>query len=91
LSSLLTKKQDIEMEQNIDNKQDIEKHLLDKLSVGVVSGWRYFSSQNPKWNSSLIIVWSDGTEDTFKWTKPNAEQIDFDIDCKPVKWRYACH
>jgi len=60
------------------------------LREGVVSGWRYFSSQYPKWNSNLEIVWADGTEDIFNWTKPNAEQIDFDIDCKPIKWRYAC-
>lgn len=78
------------MIQNIDNKQDTSKHLLDKLSVGAVRGWRYFSSQYPKWNSNLEIVWSDGTEDIFNWTKPNAEQLDFDIDCKPIKWRYAC-
>ena len=55
-----------------------------------VSGWRYFSSQTPKMNSDLEIVWSDGTEDIFMWTKPNIEQIDFDIDCHPIKWRYAC-
>ena len=34
---LLTKKQDIKIMQNIDNKQDTSKHLLDKLSVGAVS------------------------------------------------------
>jgi len=55
-----------------------------------VSGWRYFSSQKPKLNSDLEIVWSDGTEDIFRWIKPNIEQIDFDIDCRPIKWRYAC-
>lgn len=27
------------MIQNIDNKQDTSKHLLDKLRVGAVSGW----------------------------------------------------
>jgi hypothetical protein len=36
LSSLFTKKQDAKMIQNIDNKQDTSKHLLDKLSVGDV-------------------------------------------------------
>jgi hypothetical protein len=90
LSSLLTKKQDTKMAQNIDNKQDARTHLLGKLSVGAVSGWRYFSSQKPKLNSDLEIVWSDGTEDIFRWIKPNIEQLDFDIDCRPIKWRYAC-
>ena len=60
------------------------------LNKGAVSGWRYFSSQKPKLNSDLEIVWSDGTEDIFRWIKPNIEQIDFDIDCRPIKWRYAC-
>lgn len=64
--------------------------VQEQLRIGAVSGWRYFSSQYPKWNSNLEIVWSDGTEDIFNWTKPNAEQLDFDIDCKPIKWRYAC-
>ena len=61
-----------------------------KKSLSFVSGWRYFSSQKPKLNSDLEIVWSDGTEDIFRWIKPNIEQIDFDIDCRPIKWRYAC-
>ena len=71
------------MEQNINKPQNLA------FLKGAVIGWRYFSSQYPKWNSNLEIVWSDGTEDVIKWTKPNAEQIDFDIDCKPIKWRYA--
>lgn len=69
---------------------DIVLSEVKKFRIGAVSGWRYFSSQYPKWNSNLEIVWSDGTEDIFNWTKQNAEQLDFDIDCKPIKWRYAC-
>jgi hypothetical protein len=36
LSSLLTKKQDNKMNEEPEKKQDAEKHLLDKLSVGDV-------------------------------------------------------
>jgi uncharacterized membrane protein len=36
LSSLLTKKQDINMKEENENQQDTDKHLLDKLSVGDV-------------------------------------------------------
>lgn len=72
------------------NKQDTDKHLLDKLSVGAVSCWRYFSSGYPKWNTKIELMWNDKTEDSMIWSKPNVEQIDFDIDCRPMKWRYAC-
>lgn len=36
LSSLLTKKQDVNMKQKNGNQQDTDKHLHDKLSVGAV-------------------------------------------------------
>jgi hypothetical protein len=36
LSSLLTKKQDMNMKQKNENQQDTDKHLHDKLSVGAV-------------------------------------------------------
>jgi hypothetical protein len=36
LSSLLTKKQDKNMNENIEKQEDTEKHLLDKLNVGVM-------------------------------------------------------
>jgi hypothetical protein len=36
LSSLLTKKQDNKMNEEPEKKQDAEKHLLDKLSLGDV-------------------------------------------------------
>jgi len=36
LSSLLTKKQDINMKEENGNQQDTDKHLLDKFNVGAV-------------------------------------------------------
>lgn len=36
LSSLLTKKQDIDMSKSIDKQQDTEKHLQGKLPIGGV-------------------------------------------------------
>ena len=51
--------------------------------------WRYFSSGYPRWNTKIKLIWSDKTGDSMMWSKPNVEQIDFDIDCKPLKWRYA--
>jgi hypothetical protein len=35
LSSLLTKKQDKNMNEDIEKQEDTEKHLLDKLPIGV--------------------------------------------------------
>ena len=37
LSSLLTKKQDINMNEEIEKQEDTEKHLLNKLPIGDVS------------------------------------------------------
>jgi hypothetical protein len=36
LSSLLTKKQDKNMNEGIEKREDIEKHLMDKLPIGDV-------------------------------------------------------
>jgi hypothetical protein len=36
LSSLLTNKQDKNMNENIEKQEHTEKHLLDKLNVGVM-------------------------------------------------------
>lgn len=38
LSSLLTKKQDKNMNEDIENQEDIEKYIMDKLPIGAVIG-----------------------------------------------------
>lgn len=50
--------------------------------------WCYFSSSRPKWNSKIKVIWSDGTEDMIHWTKYNTKNIDFDLSCRPLKWKY---
>jgi hypothetical protein len=40
LSSLLTKKQDKNMNKDIEKEEDTEKHLLDKLPIGDVNSSR---------------------------------------------------
>lgn len=50
--------------------------------------WRAFDKM-PKWDVYVDIIWADGTEDKLYWSKTNVEQIDFDVDCKPIKWRYT--
>jgi hypothetical protein len=36
MSSLLHKKQEINMKQEFENQQDTDSHLLDKLSIGAI-------------------------------------------------------
>ena len=50
LSSLLTKKQDKNMNEELEKQQDAEKHLLDKLPIGDVSG-----SLTPFWESIKLL------------------------------------